>query len=263
MDAIIRAAAVSAVPRLLRRGQGQPAPAQPAQAQPVPAVPRQPAAALSTQDSVRLREQEQREQALLEAQRKADQLKAQKLEDDAARKEAEAQAGQAAFAEAERRGYASGAAKGAAEAAEALREQVERVAAIAAALSQSKVKVLEDAHDMVVEIAFAAVCRMLGQHAARRDVVAAMVEELTAAARSAGPLCVRLHAHDLALLQGGDVLLDARVSLQADASVKIGGCMLDSSSGTLDARLETQLARLRDVMLQVRTEQNDLQGDAL
>ena len=58
-----------------------------------------------------------------------------------------------------------------------------------------------------------------------------------------------LNARRRELLEGGNA---SGVELVADEQVKLGGCVLEGASGNLDARLETQLQRLRDTLLRAR-----------
>lgn len=153
-------------------------------------------------------------------------------------------------AEAERRGYAAGHEKGEAAARQQLQQQIERFQGLAAQMVQAKAGVLEDGEDGAVELAFAALCRILGEQAATRQSVLAMVAQCAIASREREQVGVRLHPDDFALLgpAGGH---QARFS--PDPDIALGGCMVDSSTGTLDARLETQLARLAETLLAVRS----------
>ena len=100
------------------------------------------------------------------------------------------------------------------------------------------------------ELAFEVACRVLGDSAARRQLIEDMVAQALSALRGKA-LRVRLGAADLALLgdagEGESVGLRARhpgVEWIADPSVQAGGCLIDGEGGTLDARLEVQLQRL-------------------
>jgi flagellar assembly protein FliH len=65
-----------------------------------------------------------------------------------------------------------------------------------------------------------------------------------------GPVTVRIHPCDLD--QAQDLQQDGRalskpgsiVQLQADENVRRGGCVIESAFGTIDARLDAQLAEL-------------------
>jgi flagellar assembly protein FliH len=153
--------------------------------------------------------------------------------------------------EAERLGYEQGRERAERDALAASAEQVARLNAVVQVLTQSKRTLLDDNEDMLVELAFAAVCRMLGASAASRAGLAAMVNELVAAEREAETLRVRLHPQDLEQL-GGVPGIDARVSFQADSGIELGGCIMDGPRGTLDARLELQIEHLRAALLIVR-----------
>lgn len=152
-------------------------------------------------------------------------------------------------ADAEQRGYAAGHDKGEADARRQLQAQIERFQGLAAQMAQAKARVLEDAEDGVVELVFEALCRILGEQAATQLGVQAMVNQCAPAARERENVTVRLHPDDYRLL-GPAAPHQARFS--PDPAIALGGCMVDSSTGSLDARLETQLARLAETLLAVR-----------
>lgn len=154
--------------------------------------------------------------------------------------------------DARQRGLELGRAAAEQEVAEQLAARSERITAVLNAVQQERRAALEQHEDMLVEIVFAAVCRLLGAAAASRSAVASMVHSLTAQEREPGQVRVRLHPQDLATLEAPGGLLDARLSLLPDPSIELGGCLIDSPRGTLDARLELQLERLREELLAVR-----------
>lgn len=187
------------------------------------------------------------EQIVQEKQQLADQLEAaqaaqRQLREDTARIKAEA----------ERLGYEQGQELAGREAAEATAAQVARLNAVVQALSQSKRALLEENQDLLVEIAFAAVCRMLGANASSRPALASMVGALIEAERAPETLRVRLHPQDLGLLTEATSGLDPRLEFLPDSGIELGGCMIDGPRGTLDARLELQLQHLRSTLLLVR-----------
>lgn len=225
MDTIIRAAALSGVAHRLERGARAPA-AQPG-------------------EQAREQHGEERERQHAEARAQVELIL------EAAREEAELAAA-ALRAEAELRGYEEGLARGELAGRAPLDEQREHFAALSAALVRSKAAVLADAEDAMVELAFAAVCKVVGEHAASAAGVAAMVRQHSARRHEREQVVVRLHPDDFALLQAGEEGLADHC--RADAGIELGGCIVDSGSGSLDARLETQLTGLRDTLLTVRAE---------
>ncbi|KQQ96172.1 hypothetical protein ASF77_21965 [Massilia sp. Leaf139] len=153
-------------------------------------------------------------------------------------------------ADAEKKGYDAGAAKGEKAAAQLLQGQIERAQSLLAELAQTRGQVLDDAEDALVEVAYTAVCRILGEQGAKRDAVARLVREAAAATRDG--LTVRLHPDDAAMLRAGREGVEDQVRIAADPAVKLGGCVVDSGKGTLDARFEIQLALLGEALLAAR-----------
>jgi type III secretion protein L len=49
--------------------------------------------------------------------------------------------------------------------------------------------------------------------------------------------------------------LDRQIQIVADRNVAAGGCIVESEMGVIDARLETQLGRLEEILLRVATRQ--------
>ncbi len=319
MEPIIRAAAVAAAPRLLRRGadaHAAPAPAALASAgagaapaapagSPAARPPAMPAAAPDAalpqaqdmqhaasapvaagaaslplqwqeqqaqlqEQQARLQEQQeqwrqqqaqwQEQQALLQEQQALlQEQQARVLEQQeqlaAARRQLDDECA-TALDSAAQRGHAQGLAQGADAARAQAEAQLERVNALVRALQQARQALLAGQEDLLVEIAFTAVCRVFGEQAAGAAGVAAMVQQMVGAARAPEQLCVRLHPADLALLTGPDGLaghgLDPALALRADAGIALGGCLVDGPRGTLDARLEWQVEQLRQALLATR-----------
>jgi flagellar assembly protein FliH len=164
-------------------------------------------------------------------------------------------------AEAEQRGYASGEAKGEAAAMALLQAQVDRVKALVFQIGQARQQVMSDAEDALVEIVFAAICRVLGEHGAGREHVRRMVQEAAGQVRERESLVVRLHPDDAALLRLDSTAAAMQVRISADAGVKLGGCLVDSTSGTLDARFDTQIELLAQALLAARAGRHALQDN--
>jgi flagellar biosynthesis/type III secretory pathway protein FliH len=208
------------------------------------------------------RQLEQREQALAAAQ-----AELTRQREELARGEQQLQAAQRQLdddaagirADAEQRGHAQGVEQGVEqgqrEAQEAAAVQTDRLNVLLHALHQTRRTLLDDNEDMLVEISFAAICRLLGRQAATRATLAAMVRGLVEGEREPATLTVRLHPQDAQQLEGGVDGLDPHLRFQADASIELGGCVIDSPRGTLDARLELQLQHLREALTAARRQQ--------
>lgn len=155
------------------------------------------------------------------------------------------------YAEARRQGHQAGLAQGEREGRAALRQEVENVGAIVRMLEQARRQVLEDAEDELVELVFAVVCRILGEQGVTHAAIGQQVRTRIEAGRDRATVTVRLHPDDASLLKSDAAFEHLRIV--ADGAVALGGCIVDSSTGSLDARFETQLARLADVLRETRT----------
>jgi flagellar assembly protein FliH len=135
-----------------------------------------------------------------------------------------------------------------------LREQLEANADSAlSALQQAQQAALAKLESSVGEIAFAAVCRLVGEKAMSRPFVLGLVEHTCAQLRADAIATARLHPRDVQTL--GELLQDHELRLQsvglkvvADESLALGGCVIEASSGRYDGSLESQLRRLHAVL---------------
>jgi flagellar assembly protein FliH len=133
--------------------------------------------------------------------------------------------------------------------------------------------------DDMVELCFAMVCRILGDQLTTPAGIRAMLCQATKDWPADADLTIHLHPDDLQRLRSAtaDDFVDSsranmldhltadlerrvRPPLQwiADASLGVGGCVLRSSKGGLDARLMVQMKALQDALLGVRALRRDL-----
>jgi len=264
MDPIIRAAAVSPTTHQLRRQPPRaavapaPVPASAPAPAPAPVAPAAhkaaPAAAPAPQAAPVPSALEVQNQALLrERDAEIEKLRAQASKAQLALTEA--------YADAEKRGHAAGLEKGERAGQQMLQVQAERLKSLVVQIGQARRQTMADAEDTLVEIAFAAVCRILGEQGASREALQRIVGDAVASAREREQLAVRLHPDDVALLRSSATGVDDEIRLSADTGVKLGGCIVDSGTGSLDARFETQLCLLADALRAVRAGRHSDQGE--
>lgn len=155
---------------------------------------------------------------------------------------------------AEQEGYAAGLKKAEQEAEKAIGERQKQLAELARKLEEARNVVYEKAEDQIVTFIYEMCCRIAVDQAMTVEAVASMVKKYAAMLRESGDLVMRLHPQDLETIQklADPDMENSGIRWQGDLSVKLGGLMVDTSSGTLDARLETQFSRLRDVLLSAR-----------
>jgi flagellar assembly protein FliH len=137
------------------------------------------------------------------------------------------------------------------------RQQLDTLRAIIQGAGNAHARYLEEVADEVGEIVFTAVSKILGDGFTNREGAVATVREAVRRSKERGRLLVRVSPEDFELLNARrrellEGAVAGEVDLLADPKVKLGGCMLEGASGTLDARLELQLQRLREVLTRAR-----------
>lgn len=104
-----------------------------------------------------------------------------------------------------------------------------------------------------LELVFVAVTRILGEALTSRAGVEAIIRQVIEQQRDDDvPLTVRVCARDWELLgeEGREALVRGRpMTWRTDDKIEMGGCLVDGGRGTLDGRLETQLAKMKQVLL--------------
>lgn len=135
-----------------------------------------------------------------------------------------------------------------------LREQLTaNVDRAVAALEQAHRAAMAQLESSVGEVAFAAVCRLIGRELPTGAWVMDVVKNTCAQLRGETAAVARLHPRDIDilrdLLQGRELQLDAlALKVVPDESLEIGGCRLESASGNYDGSLDSQLRRLHAVL---------------
>jgi flagellar assembly protein FliH len=133
--------------------------------------------------------------------------------------------------------------------------QSQRMEKIMQSLQTQDDAFVSQAEDDLVAMSHEVVCRILGERAISPLAIRGMVEHLLSQRAQQGIASLHLHPDDLAFLKG-----DAAVALEpawqwvADDTVKLGGVVVRSAGGSLDARLETQLGALAKALLQARAQ---------
>lgn len=122
--------------------------------------------------------------------------------------------------------------------------------------------------DDMVALCFEAITRVLGEAGASAEGLRAILGQALAQYGARQLVEVRVHPDDLQVLvrdeaigpwlrqrEGGN-----KVQLVADAAIEMGGVVLRSPAGRLDARLETQVGGLRQTLLSVRASRANAQA---
>ena len=140
---------------------------------------------------------------------------------------------------------------------EALEREHEGLERLIGSVREALERGIDGAEDAMVEIAFAAACKVLGEAAATEEGVRGMVREAMREIRSREKVVVRISSADHERLAAEPARLqrlseELKIELAADGRVALGGCLIETAGGTLDARLEVQLRQLVDTLVKVR-----------
>lgn len=152
-------------------------------------------------------------------------------------------------------GYAQGVEQGIAQTQADMAERVMRLEDLLTALEDAHKDALKGREDDVVEAVLAATGKILGKKMVTRRGAAAAIRQACRQIDNRRKLVVRVAPDDLEILAADDVLggaLGGSARFEADSSVLLGGCVVETAGGTLDARLETQIESLRRVLLRAR-----------
>ena len=147
-------------------------------------------------------------------------------------------------------------AKALAQANQTVGGRLDRLDRLLAELVSAGAHRLADAEDDLVALCHLALCRILGDEAASAAGVRSMVRHLVAQHGHKAQLAVHVHPHDLEALmrERQQPASEQDWRWVADDSIQLGGVILRSPEGSLDARLEVQLAALHQALTSVRQE---------
>lgn len=132
-----------------------------------------------------------------------------------------------------------------------------QVTAALASLADAHQRLRQDLEQACFDIAFAAAVKVFGQLSVDPQAVGGAVRQALEQAGSVADLQVRLHPADAQwlgrLLEGPQAAWPADLgTLCADPSIRAGGCIIRGVHGDVDARIETQLASLAELLIQHR-----------
>jgi len=151
----------------------------------------------------------------------------------------------AAHAEGYERGHAEAVKEARDKVRSALAALAEMHAASEAAFEAECAQLHETCADIVAEVFF----KLAGEQLATRAGIVGVVTEVLKRVREERELRIHVNSHDLPLLQSAEAGITAslpgrKFTLLADGRVEAGGCIVESALGSLDGRLEVQLAEL-------------------
>lgn len=158
---------------------------------------------------------------------------------------------------ARQRGLLEGHAEGVAEAKREFATELQRIRSLSEQLRVAFETNLSGVEDVIVTIAYGAVCRLMGEVAHTKSAVESIVKQSLRECASAENVLIRLHPDDLSILREHgaiDLIQNNAAALKwvSDESLAIGGCVVEVDGGSLDARLTSQLEALKQCLLAAR-----------
>jgi len=102
------------------------------------------------------------------------------------------------------------------------------------------------------DIAFEALIKIIGHADHYQDIARRAVEQVLSQIRTGTQVKVRLHSSDMQLIQAFSAF-PPDIAFVADDSLSIGGCLVESPFGVVNASLETQLKALRTILDSTRS----------
>jgi flagellar assembly protein FliH len=162
------------------------------------------------------------------------------------------------YEQARQEGYAAGYEAGKQAAMEEERERVERAGRLLEQAHSEKERIINEAEPFLVGLSTEIARKIIGRElAAAPEQVLAMVGEVLRRSRVHGEItvCVNHRFYDfvaenraelLALLDG-----QAELSIIPDYSVQDEGCVIRTPLGSVDAKIDTQLKEIKQVLLEI------------
>lgn len=120
-------------------------------------------------------------------------------------------------------------------------------------LAKEHLQLIDLAEAAAVEIGFAAAVKIMGQASVDHSLVVAMVKQATELVSAREGLVVHLSASDFRLIESLQIHKPEvnelfNLTFKINEQVGIGGCMIESRAGLLDARLELQIQELKRLL---------------
>lgn len=155
-------------------------------------------------------------------------------------------------------GFALGQVQGREQAQQAAQSAVAALQALTdraeAAFAEEQVRLGEACAEIVAE----SFTKLAGAALIKREAAVAAVTQVLSRVKEGRELAIRVSAIDLPILQQEQARLATampgrKFSLFADPRVELGGCIVDSGLGSLDGRIELQLAELYETLRAARS----------
>jgi len=156
-------------------------------------------------------------------------------------------------------GHKEGLAKGLETSLQEWRAKLEDMDLLVEAFQKEREELMPKLEDDFAAIVFEAVTAIIGDAASNKRVVQEAVRKAVADVAGDSPITIRVCPSQFDQLSNSEEMSfvgrrKGAVEWVEDARVELGGCIVETGRGTLDARLETQVDRLRRALLTARSQ---------
>ncbi len=171
------------------------------------------------------------------------------------------------FSDGEKKGYEQGERDGRDAALQQLDPVLQSLRQMLAELESLRRRESRNVENELVELALAVARKVVGQEvAARPDTVAHLLRDAIGQVEHAGTLTIRLNPADLERLSDvspqllNGLVEPGRVRFEADASLSVGGCFIESEAGDIDARVEQRFRVVEEAFQAAESTDADMPG---
>jgi flagellar assembly protein FliH len=161
----------------------------------------------------------------------------------------------------EKEGYTDGYERGKADGEGEYHESLKEVEKLKEVILRGVDQQVDGLQDQILALAFASICKVLGENALSEQVVTASVKNVLEEFRFNKSVKVFVAPDQLVNLsaekEGVLSSFGKEVEFIPDPKVELGGCIVQINSGSWDGRLEVQLQRLMELFRQMKGQVND------
>lgn len=145
-------------------------------------------------------------------------------------------------------GYEQGFSKGEAAAQQVNQDTLEKLHQVVEQGQAAMARVVKDAEELIGAIVFEAVCKIVGEQLLQKDGCQKIVSRVIQDTLDENILQIKISPKDFEKLQASRHETEttfaaerlAKLPIQADSTVELGGCRVELKDGQIDGRIETQ-----------------------
>lgn len=162
--------------------------------------------------------------------------------------------------EAVQKGRQTGFDEGAAKAEDEYRSQLQEADRVLEAAREEYRQILAGAESDIINLVVAVAKKIIGREATNPEVILNIVQRAVQKATDREDLTIRVNPENLdTALNGQDDIVDSvrgirKLKIIADSAVSAGGCVVETPNGTVDARIERQIAEINEALMEVSAE---------